>query len=185
MGSGFRWCRFAQPSATIWHPSGMFLETLLAMGCAAWGHAAYRWMAMGRVEATGSDVERLHFDCGTALEAVGRRGREVGKRAHPSLLWSLCSLRLNPRHRGRMSGGWMATRNAKDTKGLCHGRPGLMSYAGLRPRPGSMDEWDPGSGGVAPLNHRLQAVIPPGCARGRVLGDGGRPWGHAVPMGRG
>ena len=25
----------------------------------------------------------------------------------------------------------MATRNAKDTKGLCHGRPGLMSYAGL------------------------------------------------------
>jgi hypothetical protein len=56
----------------------------------------------------------------------------------------------------------MATRNAKDTKGLRHGRPGLMSRAGLRPRPGSMAEWDPGSGGVASLNHRLQAGIPPG-----------------------
>ena len=49
MGSGFRWCRFAQPPATFWHPSGMFLETLLAMGCAAWGHAAYRLEAMGRI----------------------------------------------------------------------------------------------------------------------------------------
>ena len=60
----------------------------------------------------------------------------------------------------------MATRSAKTTKGVCHGRPGLMSYAGLRPRPGSMAEWDPGSGGVASLNHRLPSGIPPGCAPG-------------------
>jgi hypothetical protein len=60
----------------------------------------------------------------------------------------------------------MATKSAKATKGLRHGRTGLMSHAGLRPRPGSRVEWDPGSGGVASLNHRLQAGIPPGC-----LGD--------------
>ena len=54
MGSGFRWCRFAQPPATIWHPFGIFLETVLAMGCAAWGHAAYRWMAMGRAPREGT-----------------------------------------------------------------------------------------------------------------------------------
>ena len=60
----------------------------------------------------------------------------------------------------------MATRNATDTKGIRHGRPGLMSHAGLRPRPGSMAEWDPCSGGVASFDHRLQSGIPPGWRSG-------------------
>jgi hypothetical protein len=64
----------------------------------------------------------------------------------------------------------MATKSAKDTHRMRHGRPRLMLHNGLRPRPGSMAELGPGSGGVASLNHRLHAVIPPGwmggCARG-------------------
>ena len=71
----------------------------------------------------------------------------------------------------------MATENVKDTHRIRRGRRGRMSHDGLRPRPGSMAELDPGSGGVASLNHRLQAVIPPGwmddaAGDGRGPGDG-------------
>lgn len=68
------------------------------------------------MKAIGSDVEYLHFDGGLAPAAAGRRGREVGGRTLPALLCSLCPLWLNLRHPGMRAGGWMATKNAEDTK---------------------------------------------------------------------
>ena len=122
-------------------------------------------LAGSNIDLEGQNIDRQAF----AIDLQGLRNEiEAQKNELRGLEVMLSTFPMvREARRGRRHGCGMmgADRSRKaEAWGM---RPGTAALTAM----GSMASWDWGSGGVASLNHRLQAAIPPGwmggCGRGR------------------
>jgi hypothetical protein len=154
-GAGFRWCRFAQPPATGWHPSGMH------WGCAR-GRARSRRPRRPSHLAPRPTLPVPPSPPRTPHPAP-RTPHPAPRCPHPA---PRCPHLRHPgptaSHGGTANTGWewIPKLGPSDVAGT---PPGCGTFFGV------LD-----SGGVASLNHRLQADIPPGCTW-RAPEDGRAP----------